>query len=136
MTLSVVVATDGGARGNPGPAAIGAVIWRDDDEGGDPLSEVSERIGIATNNVAEYKAVIAGLIAAKSLGAGSVHLKSDSQLVIEQLAGRYRVKSSALRPLWLEATRLIDDFERTRLSHVRRHLNKHADALVNAALDA
>lgn len=132
----LVVYADGGSRGNPGPAAIGAVVFdpRSDDE--EPLEEISETIGVATNNVAEYRAVIAGLEAAKRQGAEGVELRADSQLVIRQLEGRYRVKNAGLRPYYEEAKALLESFGSIRLLHVPREKNKEADALVNQALDA
>jgi ribonuclease HI len=132
----LVVYTDGGARGNPGPAAIGAVVL---DPSSDPpavVATVSERIGVTTNNVAEYRAVIEGLKAARGIGARRVVLRADSQLVIRQLEGRYRVKQAHLRPLFEEARALLDEFPEVELTHVRREDNADADALVNAALDA
>ena len=131
----VVIATDGGARGNPGPAAIGVVIRDAEDPDGAPLVEISEAIGKATNNLAEYEAIIAGLEAAKGLGAREVVLRADSQLAIEQLKGSYRVRNAGLRPLWRRARRIADEFDTVRLEHVKRALNKEADALVNLALD-
>ena len=132
----LVVYTDGGARGNPGPAAIGAVVF---DPSSDPpavVATVSERIGVTTNNVAEYRAVIEGLKAALAVGARRVVLRADSQLVIRQLEGRYRVKQAHLRLLFEEARALLDEFPEVELTHVRREENTDADALVNAALDA
>ncbi len=133
---SVVVSTDGGSRGNPGPAAIGAVVCDADDSDAPPLVEVSEAIGHGTNNEAEYEAIIAGLEAARALGAVEVHLRSDSQLAINQLNGSYRVKKQELRPLWRRARMLLGEFETAKVEHVRREFNTEADALVNAALDA
>jgi ribonuclease HI len=126
---------DGGARGNPGPAAIGAVVV---DEAQDPptvVATVSECIGDATNNVAEYRAVIAGLEQAFSLRPRVVHVRGDSKLVIEQLAGRWRVKQPHLVPLHERARALLREFPVVDLAHVRREHNVDADALVNAALD-
>ncbi|MBA2327275.1 MAG: ribonuclease HI family protein [Actinobacteria bacterium] len=131
----VVVYCDGGARGNPGPAAIGAVVLDPTTDPPTELATVSERIGTATNNVAEYQAVIAGLEAARELGARRVLLRADSQLVVRQLEGKYRVKQAHLRPLYEEARALLGDFDEVDLAHVRRDDNVVADALVNAALD-
>jgi ribonuclease HI len=131
----VTVFFDGGSRGNPGPSAIGAVVL---DALTDPpvvLASVSEAIGVTTNNVAEYKALIAGLEAALALGAQAVRVRGDSKLVIEQLAGRWKVKHPGLRPLHAQARALLNQFEHTDLAHVRREYNREADALVNAALD-
>lgn len=136
MPARVVVYTDGGARGNPGPAAIGAVVVDPSREPPETVASVSETIGVATNNVAEYRAVIAGLEAALGLGAREVELRADSELVIRQLEGRYRVRTEALRPFHQEVQTLLTRFDRVRLTHVRREKNAEADALVNRALDA
>jgi len=129
------VSCDGGARGNPGPAAIGAVVV---DPNSDPprvLAEVSERIGVTTNNVAEYKALIAGLDAAARIGSRRLVVRADSKLVIEQLAGRYKIKHPNLKPLALEAHRKLAAWPSVELRHVPREQNRVADALVNRALD-
>ncbi len=130
------VSTDGGARGNPGPAAIGAVVVDPSSKPPTVLAEVSERIGVTTNNVAEYKALIAGLDAAARLGARHVVVRADSKLVIEQMAGRYKVKHANLKPLAAEAHRKLASFGSFELRHVPREQNQVADALVNRALDA
>lgn len=132
---AVTVYFDGGSRGNPGPAAIGALVVDASDEPPRVLATVSEAIGVATNNVAEYRAVIAGLEAARELAARTVAVRGDSKLVIEQLSGRWRVKHPGLRPLHERARALLGGFERVDLQHVRRERNTDADALVNAALD-
>ena len=132
----VVVYFDGGARGNPGPAAIGAVVWDDAIDPPARLASVSEYIGEATNNVAEYRAVIAGLEAALATGARRVLVRGDSLLVIEQLRGKWKVKNAALRLLHDEARTLLAQFDEVELEHVVRAYNTDADALVNAALDA
>ncbi|MGZ4676864.1 MAG: ribonuclease HI family protein [Acidimicrobiia bacterium] len=127
---------DGGARGNPGPAAIGAVVL---DASVDPprlLASVSETIGVATNNVAEYTALIRALEVVAGLGARRVEVRADSQLVIRQLEGRYRVKNAGLQPLYEQARTLLRPYAEVDLQHVRREDNTDADALVNAALDA
>jgi ribonuclease HI len=132
----VVVYCDGGARGNPGPAAIGAVVL---DPTVDPparLAVVSERIGIATNNVAEYRALVAGLEAARPLGARAIAVRADSQLLIRQLQGTYRVRQAHLRPLFERTRALLAEYDDVDLAHVPRAENADADALVNAALDA
>ena len=132
----VLIYCDGGSRGNPGPAAIGAVVL---DPSVDPprvLATVSECIGETTNNVAEYRALIAGLEAAAPLGASRVHVRADSMLVVEQLRGKWRVRQPHLRPLYDEARALLAHYESVKLEHVRREFNADADALVNAALDA
>jgi ribonuclease HI len=127
---------DGGARGNPGPAAIGAVVLDPATEPPATLATVSRRIGIATNNVAEYGALIAGLEAASGFPAREMHVRADSQLMIRQLEGRYKVKDAKLRPLYQRARELLSKYERVDLQHVPREENIVADALVNAALDA
>ena len=132
----VLIYCDGGSRGNPGPAAIGAVVL---DPSVDPprlLATVSECIGETTNNVAEYRALIAGLEAAAPFGASRVHVRADSMLVVEQLRGKWRVRQPHLRPLYDEARSLLAHYESVKLEHVRREFNTDADALVNAALDA
>jgi ribonuclease HI len=129
----LVVHVDGGARGNPGPAAIGVVVSQPD---GAVVAEVAERIGVATNNVAEYRAVLKGLEQAAALGAREVELVGDSELVARQLTGAYKVKHPALRPLYLEAVAALRGFDRWRVRTVPRAENAHADLLVNTALDA
>jgi ribonuclease HI len=131
----VTIFCDGGARGNPGPAAIGAVVTDPTTEPPTRLAAVSERIGFATNNVAEYRAVIAGLQAARPYGARVVHVRADSMLVIRQLEGVWRIKQPHLRPLHAEAKALLDTYEVVDLAHVPREQNVDADLLVNAALD-
>jgi ribonuclease HI len=131
----VAVYFDGGSRGNPGPAAIGAVVLDPTDDPPRVLATVSEAIGVTTNNVAEYRALIAGLEAARAVPARSVVVRGDSKLVIEQVAGRWRVKQPHLKPLHAQACALLGEFDRVDLVHVRRDLNGEADALVNAALD-
>jgi len=132
----VTVYCDGGSRGNPGPAAIGAVVL---DATTDPpvqVATVSEYIGETTNNVAEYRALIAGLEAAAPLKAHTVHVRADSLLVIKQLRGEYRVRHENLRGLHAEARALLRAYRVVDLQHVPRAQNAEADALVNAALDA
>lgn len=137
MTVeTVIVQSDGGARGNPGPAAIGAVVRDGTVDPPAVLATVSECIGIATNNVAEYQALISGLEAARPFGARRVIVRADSELLIRQLEGRYRVKSAHLKPLYEQACALLADYDEVDLGHVRRENNVDADALVNAALDA
>jgi ribonuclease HI len=131
----VMIFCDGGARGNPGPAAIGAVVTDPTANPPTRLATVSERIGVATNNVAEYRAVIAGLQAARPYQARVLHLRADSMLVIRQLEGKWRVKQPHLRPLHAEAKALLDVYEVVDLAHVPREQNVDADLLVNAALD-
>jgi ribonuclease H / adenosylcobalamin/alpha-ribazole phosphatase len=129
----VVVWADGGARGNPGPAGYGVVVASLD---GEVLAELAEGIGWATNNVAEYRGVIAGLRQARALGARRVRVRADSLLVVNQQMGRWKVKNAGLRPLWAEAARLADGFERVVWEHVPRERNRRADALANRAMDA
>jgi ribonuclease HI len=123
---------DGGARGNPGPAAVG---YRIEDEAGAVLDESGRAIGVATNNEAEYRALITALERAAALGATEVEVRSDSELLMRQMTGRYRVKSPHLRALWDEAQRAADGFERVRYIEVRRAENTDADRQVNLALD-
>lgn len=127
------VNVDGGARGNPGPAAIAAVITTEE---GEVLDEARETIGEATNNVAEYRAVILGLERARALGATVVELIGDSELVIKQLNGEYKVKHAAMRPLHQRASELLRGLKSWSARSVPRSENAHADALVNQALDA
>jgi broad specificity phosphatase PhoE/ribonuclease HI len=134
MTLRVVVEADGGARGNPGPAGWGAVVR--EAATGEVLLERSEPIGTATNNVAEYRGLIAGLRAAADLRASSVEVKMDSKLVIEQMAGRWKIKHPGLRPLAAEAAALVRRFDEVRWTWVPRDRNKDADRLANEAMDA
>ena len=132
MTSSITIHTDGAARGNPGPAAIGVTLH---DEKGKLLDRISERIGVATNNVAEYKAVIAGLEKALKLGAKPVKLVSDSELVVRQINGRYKVKNAGIIPLYNEVVKLAGRLEKFTASNVRRGQNAAADGLANEALD-
>ena len=125
--------TDGGARGNPGPAAAAYVLEAED---GTVLDARGEAIGTATNNVAEYRALVAGLARAVEIGVGELEVVSDSELLVKQMNGEYRVKNAALRELSLEAARLARRLERVRYRAVRRVDNELADRLVNEALDA
>ena len=127
------LSTDGGARGNPGPAAYGYVIEAED---GTLLAAHGEAIGTATNNVADYRALIAGLEKAGEIGVDELEVVSDSELLVKQMRGDYRVKSEALRELWDEATRLTRRLSRVTFKAVRREHNELADRLVNEALDA
>jgi ribonuclease HI len=135
VPASILIACDGGARGNPGPAAIGAVIYDTTTEPPTLLRSISERIGEATNNVAEYQALVRALEVAEELAATRVHIRADSQLLIRQLAGEYRVKSAGLRPLFEQARSRLAAYEHVELEHVPREDNVEADLLVNAALD-
>jgi ribonuclease HI len=129
----VVVYVDGGSRGNPGPAGIGAVIT---DDSGAELDRANGFIGVATNNVAEYRALLLGLERARSLGAAQVEIVNDSQLVARQLTGEYRVKKDDLRPLHSSALEALSGFERWSVRSVPREQNELADELVNEAIDA
>ena len=131
--MKATLHADGGARGNPGPAGIGVVLR--DDSGG-VIGELSEVIGEATNNVAEYNAVIEGLKLAHELGVTDIEIQLDSKLVVMQLLGEWKIKSDALRGLAVEARRLLSRFSSTKLTHVGREQNADADKLVNQALDA
>jgi len=128
----LTVACDGAARGNPGPAGIGAVVADGD---GRVLAEIAEGIGVATNNVAEYKAAIAGLGRAAELGGRRILVRSDSRLLVEQLKGRWRVKNATLIVLHTEARKLAKTFDSVSYEHVPRELNKHADRLANRGVD-
>jgi ribonuclease HI len=129
----VVVHVDGGARGNPGPAAIGAVATAPDS--GEPLAEKGVYIGEATNNVAEYRAVLLGIELARGLGAREVEIINDSELVARQIGGQYKVKHAGLKPLFVETMRELREFDRWSVRNVRRESNERADQLVNDALD-
>jgi ribonuclease HI len=131
--VKVVIHVDGGARGNPGPAAIGVVV---SDPDGGLLDQLGEPIGETTNNVAEYRALLRGLERAQALGASEVEVVGDSELVAKQVNGQYKVKHAGLRPLHAEALRALRSFERWKVRTVPRAQNAAADALVNAALDA
>jgi ribonuclease HI len=128
----VVVHVDGGARGNPGPAAVGAVASSPD---GDALLEKGVYIGEATNNVAEYRAVLLGLELARELGAREVEVINDSELVARQIGGQYKVKHAGLKPLFLDTMRALREFDAWTVRNVRRESNERADELVNEALD-
>jgi ribonuclease HI len=124
---------DGGSRGNPGPAASGAVLF---DEGGSVLREVGTFLGVATNNVAEWTGLVTGLEAALELGIDDLSVRLDSELVVKQISGAYRVKHEGLIPLHAKAKLLLRKFARVDVQHVRRKENAAADALVNQVLDA
>ncbi|MGE5278511.1 MAG: ribonuclease HI family protein [Acidobacteriota bacterium] len=133
MSERVVVHVDGGARGNPGPAAIAAVLA---DPDGEVLETRSEAIGHATNNVAEYRALLLGIERARALGARDLDLVGDSELIVRQVRGEYRVKDAALRELHAQVRAALADFDRWSIRNVPREDNAHADSLVNEALDA
>ena len=124
--------TDGGSRGNPGPAAYGFVLEAED---GTVLDARSETIGVATNNVAEYSALVAGLERAAEVGVDELEVVSDSELLVKQMRGEYKVKNRALQELFLDASRLARKIQRVRYTAVRREHNELADSLVNEALD-
>jgi ribonuclease HI len=128
-----VLNTDGGARGNPGPAGIGVVLK---DSDGVVLAEVAKGIGEATNNVAEYEALIAGLQLALDHGVSDIEIYLDSELVASQIEGRWKIKNDRLRALAVTARSLMDRFDRARVVHVRRAHNTHADRLANIGMDA
>jgi ribonuclease HI len=126
------VHVDGGARGNPGPAAIAAVVTGPD---GSVLEELAERIGEATNNVAEYRALLLGIERAHELRASELELVGDSELVVRQVRGEYKVKDAGLKPLHAQVMRALEGFDEWSIRHVRREHNADADRLVNEALD-
>lgn len=130
--MKVIVHVDGGARGNPGPAAAAAVISSPD---GSVLGEHAELLGTVTNNVAEYRALLLGLARARKLGATEVEVVGDSELIAKQVRGVYKVKHEAMKPLHRDAKAALAQFEHWSIRTVPRARNAHADALVNAALD-
>jgi ribonuclease HI len=132
-TDTLIIYTDGAARGNPGPAAIGVDIR---DEAGNTIASISRRLGITTNNQAEYRAIIAGLEKAIGLGARRIVIKSDSELAVKQLNGQYKIKNTALRPLYQQIVRLIGSLGSVSIINIPREQNSAADALANKALDA
>jgi ribonuclease HI len=131
--VKLVVHVDGGARGNPGPAAIGAVLSTPD---GEVVARAAETIGVATNNVAEYRALLLGLARARELGATEIEVVNDSELIAKQVNGIYKVKHPDMRPLHLDAMQALRTFAAWQVRSVPRAQNADADALVNAALDA
>lgn len=128
---SAVAHIDGGSRGNPGPAAYGVYIARADGT----IVELKESVGVATNNVAEYRGLLAALSWATSHGLDRLHVRSDSLLLIKQMRGEYRVKHAGLIPLWQEARGLSRQIREVQFEHVRREFNKEADRLANEAMD-
>jgi probable phosphoglycerate mutase len=128
---SAVAHVDGGSRGNPGPAGYGVHIQQADGT----IVELKEPLGVTTNNVAEYRGLLAALGWAASHGVGRLHVRSDSQLLVKQMRGEYRVKHAGLQPLWKEACRLARQIASVEFEHVRRDLNKEADRLANEAMD-
>jgi ribonuclease HI len=130
--MKVIVHVDGGARGNPGPAAAACVITSPE---GVLLGEHAQLLGTATNNVAEYRALLLGLQGARELGASEIEVVGDSELIAKQVNGLFKVKHEAMKPLHREAMAALEQFERWSIRTVPREQNEHADALVNAALD-
>lgn len=131
--MKVIIHTDGASRGNPGEAGIGVTISTTD---GQKIAEISEYLGITTNNIAEYKALIRGLEEALLSGATEVEVYTDSELMARQINGQYKVKNEGLLPLYGEAKKLLGQFGSAKVTHVRRELNKAADKLANLAIDA
>lgn len=131
--MKVIVHVDGGARGNPGPAAAACVISSPQ---GETLLERSELLGSVSNNVAEYRALLLGLRSASELGASEIEVIGDSELIVKQVQGLYKVKHAAMKPLYLEAMQALRGFASWSIRSVPRAKNAHADALVNEALDA
>jgi len=131
--MRLTVHVDGGARGNPGPAAVGVAIY---DEDGALIDETGQTIGHATNNVAEYRAMMLGVERAKAIGGDDLDLVGDSELIVRQVKGEWRVKDAGLKPLHAELRRMLAEFPSWSIRHVRREQNTEADRLVNEALDA
>ncbi len=131
-TVEATLFADGGSRGNPGPAASGAVLL---DSAGELVEEIGAYLGVATNNVAEWTALVIGLEAAGKRGIRRLRVRLDSELVVKQLRGEYRVKHVDLQPLYQRARRLLRDFAEVDIEHVPREQNKRADRLVNRVLD-
>lgn len=134
MTEHVIVEADGGSRGNPGPAGYGAVVL--DAATRDVLAERKAGLGFTTNNVAEYSGLVAGLTAARELGAERVDVRMDSKLVVEQMSGRWQIKHPPLQALAAQARELVGDFTKVTFEWIPRAHNKHADRLANEAMDA
>ncbi len=132
MQSTIKIYADGGSRGNPGPAASGAVIF---DQQNNILAQIGTYLDINTNNYAEYYGLITGLEKALELGYKSVEVYLDSQLVVKQMTGEYKVKNLNLQPLFLQAVKLKKEFTTFKIFHIRRELNKIADKLVNKVLD-
>ena len=132
MAKKIKIYTDGGARGNPGPSGIGVVVQ---DEHGLVIGRHKKFIGNATNNVAEYKALLLGILEAKKIGADEVLIYMDSELVVKQMKREYKIKEPTLQILAKEAFSYLKDFSLVKFNHIRREFNKEADALVNEAID-
>jgi ribonuclease HI len=128
----LIIYADGGSRGNPGPAGAGAVLFK----GNESVAEISHFLGVATNNVAEYTALVLGLEKAHELGYQNVEVRMDSELVVRQMIGQYKVKNAGLIPLFMKARGLASRFPKFAIVHVRRELNKDADRLANLAMDS
>ena len=129
----MILYTDGAARGNPGPAGLGVVVA---DSDGKTLAEVATYLGKATNNQAEYQALIAGLEKALALGATAVAIRSDSELMVRQLNGAYKVRNEGIKPLYAKAVGLLSRFAQYTIDHIPRELNSRADALANRAINS
>lgn len=138
MIEKAIMYADGGARGNPGPAAGAAVLFAVDEGNtpGERIGEAAEYLGTATNNVAEYTGIIVGLREALAIGIEELDVRLDSELAVKQLNGQYRVKNPALARLFVDVHNLRSQFRRITFAHVRREFNKEADALVNSTIDA
>jgi ribonuclease HI len=132
MTETITINFDGGSRGNPGPAGIGVVLSAQD---GTPLVTLGKYVGVATNNVAEYMALLLGLREAARLGAQKIVVRGDSELVIKQMKGQYRVKNPQLKQLYEQACAILDQFKSASFEHNLRHHNSMADRLANRAMD-
>lgn len=132
-TRRFIIEADGGSRGNPGPAGYGAAV-RDGDTG-ELLAEAAEYIGVATNNVAEYRGLVAALEWARAHDCRALHVRSDSLLLVQQMRGAYKVKNAGLQPLYARARLLAHEIGRVTFEHVGRARNTHADRLANAAMD-
>lgn len=130
--MKLIIHTDGGSRGNPGPSGLGVFIT---DEKKNVVLEHGRYLGVTTNNQAEYRAVIDALEHAHKLGADEIDVYMDSELLVRQLNGQYRVKNAGLAPLYLQVHNLTTRFKKVRFTHVRREYNKDADRLVNQAID-
>ncbi|MBI2346426.1 MAG: ribonuclease HI family protein [Deltaproteobacteria bacterium] len=129
----LIIYTDGAARGNPGPAGLGVAVC---DPDGKVVAELSTYLGELTNNQAEYRALIAGLEKALAMGATILNIRADSELMVRQLNGEYKVKNEGIRPLFEQAKGLLSRLQRYTINHVPRELNKHADKLANQAIDS
>ena len=130
--MKLIIYSDGGARGNHGPAGIGAELKN---EKGQIIAQISEYLGVATNNQAEYKAIIRGLEEANKQGANHVEANLDSELVVKQLNGEYKVKNSGLAPLFLQIHDYRQNFKKIEFKHIKREFNKEADKLANEAMN-